>query len=427
MAYIFIFLVAVFSFDSAYAASTIEYLDSTSGTHVAVGSPGGVPCTSGFGSCSGDTFYCSTSYSSKTQIPGMSGYLVTGNWTTYKAYHYEDGVKVYSQCKDSYYGDYLGASYSAKPTEEGCLSRPEINTSLSGSYKDNEGNQYVTIHGCIYKATGVVICPDGTDSCTANWKPVTVDPSYSDKEDTEDKGDSGDTDDKGNNGNTDGGDNSGGSTSGGSSGGSTSGGSSGGSTSGGSSGGSTSGGSSGGSTSGGSSGGSTSGGSSGDDDGWLGDILGWLQRIWSSVNDLNKIFSVSQSDMDNALNSLDNGIENINKNMVSSLPEGDFPLSDLSQYLPGQGSENYDDSNWLTIDLDKLLNTNNGIALPFVLQFSFNLPLIGVIDFKVDTTDFAKAYDYYVRSILEYTLYMMTMLRVFVITRRTLFEREVKS
>ncbi|WP_201794363.1 hypothetical protein [Escherichia coli] len=220
---------------------------------------------------------------------------------------------------------------------------------------------------------------------------------------------------------------SGGSTSGGSSGGSTSGGSSGGSTSGGSSGGSTSGGSSGGSTSGGSSSGSTSGGSSGDDDGWLGDILGWLQRIWSSVNDLNKIFSVSQSDMDNALNSLDNGIENINKNMVSSLPEGDFPLSDLSQYLPGQGSENYDDSNWLTIDLDKLLNTNNGIALPFVLQFSFNLPLIGVIDFKVDTTDFAKAYDYYVRSILEYTLYMMTMLRVFVITRRTLFEREVKS
>ncbi|EFJ5687709.1 hypothetical protein A3409_004488, partial [Escherichia coli] len=209
--------------------------------------------------------------------------------------------------------------------------------------------------------------------------------------------------------------------------GSTSGGSSGGSTSGGSSGGSTSGGSSGGSTSGGSSSGSTSGGSSGDDDGWLGDILGWLQRIWSSVNDLNKIFSVSQSDMDNALNSLDNGIENINKNMVSSLPEGDFPLSDLSQYLPGQGSENYDDSNWLTIDLDKLLNTNNGIALPFVLQFSFNLPLIGVIDFKVDTTDFAKAYDYYVRSILEYTLYMMTMLRVFVITRRTLFEREVKS
>ncbi|HBN1784511.1 TPA: hypothetical protein L1191_004280, partial [Escherichia coli] len=173
-------------------------------------------------------------------------------------------------------------------------------------------------------------------------------------------------------------------------------------------------------------GGSSGGSSSGDNDGWHGDILGWLQKIWSSVNDLNNIFSASQSDMDNALNSLDNGIDNINKNMVSSLPEGDFPLSELSQYLPGQGSESHDGSNWLTIDLNELLNTNNGVALPFVLQFSFNLPLIGGVDFKVDTTDFAKAYDYYVRSILEYTLYMMTMLRVFVITRRTLFEREVK-
>ncbi|EGM3678562.1 TPA: hypothetical protein ACHIDI_005045, partial [Escherichia coli] len=268
MAYIFIFLVAVFSFNSAYAASTTEFLgDAGSGTRVA---RAGVapPCTTGYASCSGDTFYCTTSYSDTNQLSGMPFLLVTGNWTSYKSYHFEDGVKVYSQCKDSFYGQYFGASYSAKPTEEVCLSRPELsNVSLSGSYKDNEGNQYVTIHGCIYKATGVVICPDGTDSCTANWKPVTVDPSYSDKEDTEDKGDSGDTDDKGNNGNTDGGDNSGGSsggsTSGGSSGGSTSGGSSGGSTSGGSSGGSTSGGSSGGSTSGGSSGGSTSGGSSG--------------------------------------------------------------------------------------------------------------------------------------------------------------------
>ncbi|HHY1659835.1 TPA: hypothetical protein ACV187_004928, partial [Escherichia coli] len=246
-----------------------EYLgDSGSGTRVA---RAGVapPCTTGYASCSGDTFYCTTSYSDTKQLSGMPFLLVTGNWISYKSYHFEDGVKVYSQCKDSYYGQYFGASYSAKPTEEVCLSRPEIsNTSLSGVYMDDKGNKYVTIHGCIYEATGDVIsCSNDSTHCSATWKPLTVDPSYSDKEDTEDKGDSGDTDDKGNNGNTDGGDNSGGSsggsTSGGSSGGSTSGGSSGGSTSGGSSGGSTSGGSSGGSTSGGSSGGSTSGGSSG--------------------------------------------------------------------------------------------------------------------------------------------------------------------
>ncbi|EFJ8644646.1 hypothetical protein AWS03_004748, partial [Escherichia coli] len=238
MAYIFIFLVAVFSFDSAYAASSIEYLgDAGSGTRVARAGAG-LPCNTGYESCSGDTFYCTTSYSDTKQLSGMPFLLVTGNWTSYKSYHYEDGVKVYSQCKDSYYGQYFGASYSAKPTEEVCLSRPEINTSLSGVYKDDEGNQYVTIHGCIYKATGVVICPDGTDSCTANWKPVTVDPAYSDKGDTEDKGDSGDTEDKGDNGNSNGGDNSGNLSGGGVSGDSSGGGSSGGSSGGGSSGGS---------------------------------------------------------------------------------------------------------------------------------------------------------------------------------------------
>ncbi|EGD5984284.1 hypothetical protein DTX37_25295, partial [Escherichia coli] len=172
--------------------------------------------------------------------------------------------------------------------------------------------------------------------------------------------------------------------------------------------------------------GSGSGGSSGDDNGWLDGILGWLKTIWVSVNDLNNAFSVSQADMNNALNSLDNGIKDISQNIASSLPDGDFPLGELSHYLPGQGSESHDNNNWLTVNIDKLVNTNNGTALPFTLQFSFNLPLIGAINFKIDTSHFAKAYDDYVRSVLEYAIYMITMLRVFVISRRTLFEREVK-
>ncbi|EPE4770258.1 hypothetical protein ACSJA0_005115 [Escherichia coli] len=486
MAYIFIFLVAVFSFNSAYAASTTEFLgDAGSGTRVA---RAGVapPCTTGYASCSGDTFYCTTSYSDTNQLSGMPFLLVTGNWISYKSYHFEDGVKVYSQCKDSYYGQYFGASYSAKPTEEVCLSRPEIsNTSLSGVYMDDKGNKYVTIHGCIYKATGVVICPDGTDSCTANWKPVTVDPSYSDKEDTEDKGDSGDTDDKGNNGNTDGGDNSGGSsggstsggssggstsggssggstsggssggstsggssggstsggssggsTSGGSSGGSTSGGSSGGSTSGGSSGGSTSGGSSGGSTSGGSSGGSTSGGSSGgstsggsssgstsggsssgstsgDDDGWLGDILGWLQRIWSSVNDLNSVFSFSKDDVTSSVNSYDSQLAEL---IDSVTPEQDdiSSLADsLFNLLPNE---------WLYIDFDKLLSSGKQRygSIPLI-EFSFRLPGIGPVYFSVDISDFSSVYDEVIRPIVEYAIYALTTLRCYFIVRRVLF------
>ncbi|HFO9559021.1 TPA: hypothetical protein ACHK59_004708 [Escherichia coli] len=469
MAYIFIFLVAVFSFNSAYAASTTEFLgDAGSGTRVA---RAGVapPCTTGYASCSGDTFYCTTSYSDTNHLLGMPFLLVTGNWISYKSYHFEDGVKVYSQCKDSFYGQYFGASYSAKPTEEVCLSRPELsNVSLSGVYKDDKGNKYVTIHGCIYEATGVaIICPDGTDSCTATWKPVTVDPAYSDKEDTEDKGDSGDTDDKGNNGNTDGGDNSGGSsggstsggssggstsggssggstsggssggstsggssggstsggssggsTSGGSSGGSTSGGSSGGSTSGGSSGGSTSGGSSGGSTSGGSSGGSTSGGSSGgstsgDDDGWLGDILGWLQRIWSSVNDLNSVFSFSKDDVTSSVNSYDSQLAEL---IDSVTPEQDdiSSLADsLFNLLPNE---------WLYIDFDKLLSSGKQRygSIPLI-EFSFRLPGIGPVYFSVDISDFSSVYDEVIRPIVEYAIYALTTLRCYFIVRRVLF------
>ncbi|HAU9704137.1 hypothetical protein [Escherichia coli] len=447
MAYIFIFLVAVFSFDSAYAASMTEYLgDSGSGTRVA---RAGVapPCTTGYASCSGDTFYCTTSYSDTKQLSGMPFLLVTGNWISYKSYHFEDGVKVYSQCKDSYYGQYFGASYSAKPTEEVCLSRPEIsNTSLSGVYMDDKGNKYVTIHGCIYEATGDVIsCSNDSTHCSATWKPLTVDPSYSDKEDTEDKGDSGDTDDKGNNGNTDGGDNSGGSsggstsggssggstsggssggsTSGGSSGGSTSGGSSGGSTSGGSSGGSTSGGSSGGSTSGGSSGGSTSGGSSGgstsggsssgDDDGWLGDILGWLQRIWSSVNDLNSVFSFSQTDVNNALNTFDDQLKDIvNSDDEDSTDDYDSLTSGFIDKLPKE---------WLFIDFDKLFfpSEQQG-AQPIEINFSFSLPVIGIVHFSIDTTDFSSAYDLLLRPVLEYFIYVLTIFRLYFVYRRAL-------
>ncbi|HHX8045124.1 TPA: hypothetical protein ACVNQ6_002071 [Escherichia coli] len=403
MAYIFIFLVAVFSFYSAYAASTTEHLGSTSGTYFAVASPGGVDCTYGYETCSGDTFYCSTSYSSSTQIPGMSASLVTGNWSTYKAYHYEDGVKVYSQCKDSYYGSFLGASFSAKPTEEVCLSRPEINANLSDVYMDDKGNKYVTIHGCIYEATGDVIsCSDDSTHCSATWKPVTVDPSYSDKEDTEDKGDNGNT--------------GGGSSGGGSSGGSSGGGSSGGSSGGGSSGGSSGGGSSGGSSGGGSSGGSSGGSNSGDNDGWHGDILGWLQKIWSSVNDLNSFFSLSQDDLNNSLNTFDNQLTDLLKgDNEDSTDDYNSLTSVFIDKLPKE---------WLFIDFDKLFfSSGQGSSVsaqPLEVNFSFSLPVIGEVPFSIDTTDFSSLYDYDIRPIFEYALYLFTMLRVYSVFRRSL-------
>ncbi|WP_126721595.1 hypothetical protein [Escherichia coli] len=358
----------------------------------------------GYDACSGIIHYCGSKLSDSSSAPSTVGVFVHARWSAYKVWDLEK--REWETCTLDFQGGEgdLTPEYNKPPTDEICLSRPVLDgMTFPGVYKGDDGTRYVNVQGCIYEATGnPFICnPDDDTVCTANWKPVAVDPAFSD--DKEDGGSSG------------GGSSGGGSSGGGSSGGGNSGG---GSSGGGSSGGGNSGG--------GSSGGGNSGGGSSSGDGWLGDILGWLQRIWVSVNDLNNAFSVSQADMNNALNSLDNGIKDINQNIASSLPDGDFPLGELSHYLPGQGSESHDNNNWLTVNIDKLVNTNNGIALPFTLQFSFNLPLIGSINFKIDTSHFAKAYDDYVRSVLEYAIYMITMLRVFVISRRTLFEREVK-
>lgn len=342
-----------------------------------------------YDACSGITHYCGQKLSASSQAPSTVGVFVHARWSAYQLWDLDK--KQWLTCTLDFQGGEgdLTPEYNKPPTDEICLSRPVLDgMTFPGVYKGDDGTRYVNVQGCIYEATGnPFICnPDDDTVCTANWKPVAVDPAFSD--DKEDGGSSG-----------------GGSSGGGSSGGGSSGG---------------------GNSGGGSSGGGNSSGGSSSGDGWLGDILGWLQRIWVSVNDLNNAFSVSQADMNNALNSLDNGIKDINQNIASSLPDGDFPLGELSHYLPGQGSESHDNNNWLTVNIDKLVNTNNGIALPFTLQFSFNLPLIGSINFKIDTSHFAKAYDDYVRSVLEYAIYMITMLRVFVISRRTLFEREVK-
>ncbi|WP_187217150.1 hypothetical protein [Escherichia coli] len=192
------------------------------------------------------------------------------------------------------------------------------------------------------------------------------------------------------------------------SGGSTSGGSSGGSTSGGSSGGSTSGGSSGGSTSGGSSGGSTSG-----DDGWLGDILGWLQRIWSSVNDLNSVFSFSKDDVTSSVNSYDSQLAEL---IDSVMPEQDdiSSLADsLFNLLPNE---------WLYIDFDKLLSSGKqrSVSTPLI-EFSFRLPGVGPVYFSVDISDYSSVYDEVIRPIVEYAIYALTTLRCYFIVRRVLF------
>ena len=351
-----------------------------------------------YDACSGITHYCGQKLSASSQAPSTVGVFVHARWSAYQLWDLDK--KQWLTCTLDFQGGEgdLTPEYNKPPTDEICLSRPVLDgMTFPGVYKGDDGTRYVNVQGCIYEATGnPFICnPDDDTVCTANWKPVAVDPAFSD--DKEDGGSSG------------GGSSGGGSSGGGSSGGSSSGG---GSSGGGSSGGGNSGG---GSSGGGSSGGGNSGGGSSSGDGWLDGVLGWLQRIWVSVNDLNSFFSFSQADVNNSLNTFDGQLSDIVKNESGdSSNDYDSLISEFIDKLPKE---------WLFIDFDKLFFPGNqrfDKAQPLEVDFSFSLPVIGTVHFTVDTTDFSSAYDLLLRPVLEYFIYALTVLRLYFVYRRAL-------
>lgn len=345
--------------------------------------------SSGYDACSGIIHYCGSKLSDSSSAPSTVGVFVHARWSAYKVWDLEK--REWETCTLDFQGGEgdLTPEYNKPPTDEICLSRPVLDgMTFPGVYKGDDGTRYVNVQGCIYEATGnPFICnPDDDTVCTANWKPVAVDPAFSD--DKEDGGSSG-----------------GGSSGGGNSGGGSSGG--------GSSGGGSSGG--GGNSGGGSSGGGNSGGGSSSGDGWLGDILGWLQRIWVSVNDLNSFFSFSQADVNNSLNTFDDQLSDIVKN-ESGDSSNDYD-SLTSQFIDKLPKE------WLFIDFDKLFfpgNHRSDGAQPLEVDFSFYLPVIGTVHFTVDTSDFSSAYDLLLRPVLEYFIYALTVFRLYFVYRRAL-------
>lgn len=345
---------------------------------------GHIYCGSGsYDACSGIIHYCGNRLSDSSQAPSTVGVFVHARWFAYKVWDLEK--REWSTCTLEYQGGEgdLTPEYNKPPTDEICLSRPVLDgMTFPGVYKGDDGTRYVNVQGCIYEATGnPFICnPDDDTVCTANWKPVAVDPAFSD--DKEDGGSSG-----------------GGSSGGGNSGGGSSGGGS----------------SGGGSIGGGSSGGGNSGGGSSSGDGWLDGVLGWLQRIWVSVNDLNSFFSFSQADVNNSLNTFDGQLSDIVKNESGdSSNDYDSLISEFIDKLPKE---------WLFIDFDKLFFPGNqrfDKAQPLEVDFSFSLPVIGTVHFTVDTTDFSSAYDLLLRPVLEYFIYALTVLRLYFVYRRAL-------
>ena len=327
----------------------------------------------GYDACSGIIHYCGSKLSDSSSAPSTVGVFVHARWSAYKVWDLEK--REWETCTLDFQGGEgdLTPEYNKPPTDEICLSRPVLDgMTFPGVYKGDDGTRYVNVQGCIYEATGnPFICnPDDDTVCTANWKPVAVDPAFSD--DKEDGGSSG-----------------GGSSGGGNSGG--------------------------GSSGGGSSGGGSSGGGSSSGDGWLGDILGWLQRIWVSVNDLNSFFSFSQADVNNSLNTFDDQLSDIVKN-ESGDSSNDYD-SLTSQFIDKLPKE------WLFIDFNKLFfpgNHRSDGAQPLEVDFSFYLPVIGTVHFTVDTSDFSSAYDLLLRPVLEYFIYALTVFRLYFVYRRAL-------
>ncbi len=335
---------------------------------------GHIYCGSGgYDACSGIIHYCGSKLSDPSSAPSTVGVFVHARWSAYKVWDLEK--REWETCTLDFQGGEgdLTPEYNKPPTDEICLSRPVLDgMTFPGVYKGDDGTRYVNVQGCIYEATGnPFICnPDDDTVCTANWKPVAVDPAFSD--DKEDDGSSG-----------------GGSSGGGNSGG--------------------------GSSGGGSSGGGNSGGGSSSGDGWLDGVLGWLQRIWVSVNDLNSFFSFSQADVNNSLNTFDGQLSDIVKNESGdSSNDYDSLISEFIDKLPKE---------WLFIDFDKLFFPGNqrfDKAQPLEVDFSFSLPVIGTVHFTVDTSDFSSAYDLLLRPVLEYFIYALTVFRLYFVYRRAL-------
>ncbi len=183
---------------------------------------------------------------------------------------------------------------------------------------------------------------------------------------------------------------------------------------------------------------STSGGSGDSDDDGDG-ILAWLKKIYNAVVAIPSSLLPSEGAFDSSLSSLESGLssvdtqasEDIEKEYLGEDTDSDgFGDSKWNQYIPGYGmsySEIFSGAPdyWFTLDIDSVINVNNGSSIPLQFTFTFYIPGIGDINLVIDTTTMSEAYDTYIRPVLEYAIYMMTFIRCFVIARRTIFLSEV--
>ncbi len=154
--------------------------------------------------------------------------------------------------------------------------------------------------------------------------------------------------------------------------------------------------------------------------------------IPSSILPSEGAFDSSLSSLESGLSSVDTQTsEDVETEYLGEDTDDDgFGDSKWNQYIPGYGmsySEIFSGTSdyWFTLDIDSVVNVNNGSSVPLQFTFMFYLPAVGYVSLDIDTTTISEAYDTYIRPVLEYAIYMLTFIRCFVIARRTIFLSEV--
>ncbi|EGA3983434.1 hypothetical protein H5P11_003372 [Escherichia coli] len=188
----------------------------------------------------------------------------------------------------------------------------------------------------------------------------------------------------------------------------------------------------------GSSSGSSSG--SGDSDSNGSGLWGWLQKIydaivsvWNAVRgdeaSLNAgvqhfVNETGKADMETGVKSYEE-LKKDENTYFGSDSDGDGYAEGYLNYVPGKGASSSSLTDWVIIDFDKILNVNNGVSVPLQFTFTFEFPApLGKQVLTIDTTDLSQAYDKYIRPVVEYALYLLTLIKVSSLVKRALFSRE---
>ncbi|EEY6420023.1 hypothetical protein DP944_004730 [Escherichia coli] len=165
-----------------------------------------------------------------------------------------------------------------------------------------------------------------------------------------------------------------------------------------------------------------------------------MQKIYDAIVSVWNAVRGDEASMNSAIQNFTNGVNNADtetgvksyeelkkdeNTYFGSDSDGDGYADGYLNYVPGKGASSSSLTDWVIIDFDKILNVNNGVSVPLQFTFTFEFPApLGKQVLTIDTTDLSQAYDKYIRPVVEYALYLLTLIKVSSLVKRAIFSRE---